>query len=289
MWSWSAWAITIRFRMYWALRGISRPRAFSTARTEAMACTVVQTPQMRWVNSHASRGSRPKRMSSMPRHIWPEAQASRTLPPSTSTSIRRWPSIRVIGSMVIVLLMDSPRALDRRRSGAAQDGEGLDGRDVQHKLERDQAERDQELGQRGEVGPVRPRAECDHVRVDPEERAGQEQQDRGAHLPQGPRAALRGEQDRGACRGEEDLGQEGDPCRARDERELARHRDLDEAEGHPEQRDPCCHPGEGGEHGGLAPPAEDGRREARLEHHDRVSDQDAIHEEQEREPQRVHP
>src|SRR5512135_2162487 len=168
MWSCSAWAITIRFRMYWALRGISRPRAFSTARTEAMACTVVQTPQMRWVNSHASRGSRPKRMSSMPRHIWPEAQAFWTLPPSTSTSIRKWPSIRVIGSMVIVLLLESPLALGRRRRGSAQDWEGLDGRDVQHDLERDDAERDQELGHRREVGPVLPRAEGDQVRVEAE-------------------------------------------------------------------------------------------------------------------------
>src|SRR5271166_3850899 len=235
MWSCSAWAITIRLRMYWALRGISRPRAFSTARTEAMACTDVQTPQMRWANSHASRGSRPRRMSSMPRHIWPEAQASWTLPPSTSTSIRRWPSIRVIGSMVIVLLMESPLALGRRRSGAAQDWQGLDGHDVQHDFERDDAECDQELGQRGEVGPVRPRAECDHVRVDAEERAGQQQEDRGAHLPHGPRAALLGEQDRGARHGEQNLGQEGDPRRARDERELARHRHRDEAEGHPAQ------------------------------------------------------
>ena len=66
----------------------------------------------------------------MPRHIWPEAQASRTLPPSTSTSIRRWPSIRVIGSMVIILLMESPLAMGRRGSGAAQDWQGLDGHDV---------------------------------------------------------------------------------------------------------------------------------------------------------------
>ena len=83
-------------------------RAFSTARTEAMACTVVQTPQKRWVNSHASRGSRPWRMRSMPRNICPEDQELRTLPPSTSTSMRRWPSMRVIGSMVIRLLMPVP-------------------------------------------------------------------------------------------------------------------------------------------------------------------------------------
>ena len=45
--------------MYCALSGISSFSAFSTARTEAMACTVVHTPQKRWVKSHASRGSRP--------------------------------------------------------------------------------------------------------------------------------------------------------------------------------------------------------------------------------------
>ncbi len=43
--------------------------AFSTARIEAIACTVVQTPQMRWVKAQASRGSRPFRISSMPRNI----------------------------------------------------------------------------------------------------------------------------------------------------------------------------------------------------------------------------
>ncbi len=62
-------------RMYWALIGISMPRAFSTARTEAMACTVVHTPQKRCVKNQASRGSRPCRMFSMPRHICPEDHA----------------------------------------------------------------------------------------------------------------------------------------------------------------------------------------------------------------------
>ena len=75
--------------MNWAFIGISSPSAFSTARTEAIACTVVQTPQKRWVKSQASRGSRPCRMVSMPRHIWPEDQELLTLPPSTSTSMRR--------------------------------------------------------------------------------------------------------------------------------------------------------------------------------------------------------
>ncbi len=87
--------------MYWALSGTSSCSAFSTARTEAMACTVVHTPQMRWVMVHASRGSRPCRISSTPRNIWPEDQAFFTRPPSTSTSMRKWPSMRVMGSMVM--------------------------------------------------------------------------------------------------------------------------------------------------------------------------------------------
>ena len=36
-------------RMYWALTGMAMSSAFSTARTEVIACTVVHTPQMRWV------------------------------------------------------------------------------------------------------------------------------------------------------------------------------------------------------------------------------------------------
>ena len=41
-----------------------------------MACTVVQTPQMRWVKAQASRGSRPFRISSMPRNMVDDDQAS---------------------------------------------------------------------------------------------------------------------------------------------------------------------------------------------------------------------
>ena len=44
----------------------------------------------------------------MPRHIWPEAQAFVTVPPSTSTSMRRWPSMRVIGSMTILAIVTPP-------------------------------------------------------------------------------------------------------------------------------------------------------------------------------------
>src|SRR3989304_5570559 len=71
----------IRWRSSRALRGGTAPIAFSTARIEAIACTVVQTPQMRCVNTQASRGSRPFRMISMPRNIVDDDQASRHAPP----------------------------------------------------------------------------------------------------------------------------------------------------------------------------------------------------------------
>ena len=71
-WSWMCWAPAIRFRISRALGGISMPSAFSTAYTEVCAWTVVQTPQMRCAQIQASRGSRPWRMSSMPRNIVPE-------------------------------------------------------------------------------------------------------------------------------------------------------------------------------------------------------------------------
>ena len=79
----------IRLRRSRALGGGTAPIAFSTARMDAMAWTVVQTPQMRCVNTQASRGSRPLRISSIPRNIVEEDQASFTFPPSTSASIRR--------------------------------------------------------------------------------------------------------------------------------------------------------------------------------------------------------
>src|SRR6516164_858973 len=101
MWSCTeCWAI-IMFRMYWALSGTSTFSACSTERIDEMACTVVQTPQKRWANDQASCGSRPLRIVSMPRHIWADDQALVTVPPFTSTSIRRCPSMRVIGSSVI--------------------------------------------------------------------------------------------------------------------------------------------------------------------------------------------
>ena len=65
-------------RMICALVGTLMSSAFSTERTEASACTVVQTPQIRSQNAQASRGSRPCRMTSNPRHMVPEDMASPT-------------------------------------------------------------------------------------------------------------------------------------------------------------------------------------------------------------------
>ena len=87
-----------------AFFGILIPSASSTERTDASACTPVHTPQMRSTNAHASRGSRPLRMTSRPRHIVPVDTALRmTLSLSTLTSIRRCPSMRVIGSTTMRL------------------------------------------------------------------------------------------------------------------------------------------------------------------------------------------
>ena len=99
-WSWTSWLPAIRLRMSSALGGGEAPIAFSTARTDAMACTVVQTPQIRWAQIQASRGSLPSRIVSIPRNIVAAAHASVTLPPRTSASMRRWPSMRVTGSIL---------------------------------------------------------------------------------------------------------------------------------------------------------------------------------------------
>src|SRR3990167_3950650 len=94
----------IRLRIRLALGGILMPRAFSTARHEATACTTVQTPQIRWVKAQASRGSRPVSTCSIPRNWVALAQASAIRPFSSCTSIRRWPSIRVVGSTTTLVL-----------------------------------------------------------------------------------------------------------------------------------------------------------------------------------------
>ena len=76
--------------MMFAFFGILIASASSTERTDASACTPVHTPQMRSTNAQASRGSRPFRMTSRPRHIVPVDTALRiTLSLSTLTSMRR--------------------------------------------------------------------------------------------------------------------------------------------------------------------------------------------------------
>ncbi len=70
----------MRLRSRRAFGGGFDPTAFSTARTEAIACTVVHTPQMRCVNTQASRGSRPLRIISIPRNMVEDDHASLTAP-----------------------------------------------------------------------------------------------------------------------------------------------------------------------------------------------------------------
>src|SRR5450755_341830 len=117
-WSWTSWLPAIRLRTSSAFGGGVAPMASSTARTEAIAWTVVHTPQIRCAQIQASRGSRPSTIFSIPRNIVPDAHASVTLPPDTSASIRKWPSIRVTGSILIRVtptLRSCVRRLRRRR------------------------------------------------------------------------------------------------------------------------------------------------------------------------------
>ena len=70
-----------------------------------MPWEVVQTPQMRWEKAQASRGSRPRMIISMPRIMVPQLEARVMSPlPSTSASMRRWPSMRVIGSTTSLVI-----------------------------------------------------------------------------------------------------------------------------------------------------------------------------------------
>src|SRR5450759_2319526 len=93
-----------RFRMVFAFAGILMFRASSTARQLATAWTAVHTPQSRWVKAHASRGSRPCMMISMPRNCVDDAHALAIFPFSDCASMRRWPSMRVIGSTTTLVL-----------------------------------------------------------------------------------------------------------------------------------------------------------------------------------------
>ena len=63
------------------------------------ACETGHTPQMRCTICAASSGVRFSTTISMPRKQPPDTQASDTLPLVTSISTRRWPSMRVIGSI----------------------------------------------------------------------------------------------------------------------------------------------------------------------------------------------
>ena len=118
---------TIMLRIVFALGGMRMSRASSTARSEATAWTTVHTPQMRCANAQASRGSRPCSTSSRPRNCVHVAHASATIPFSACASMRRCPSMRVIGSTTsLVLAMSaSPQASGRPRSAADSLGRGL--------------------------------------------------------------------------------------------------------------------------------------------------------------------
>src|SRR5574340_382989 len=121
----------IRLRISCALLGISMSSAFSTARTEAMPCTSVHTPQMRCASAHASRGSRPRRMISMPRTMVP-ADEARVMRPeaSVSASMRKWPSMRVTGSTMmrfVVVISVSSTVQKFRQDAVLRRGLGIVG------------------------------------------------------------------------------------------------------------------------------------------------------------------
>src|ERR1019366_6675164 len=103
-----------RLRMVFAFAGILMSSASSTARQLATACTVVHTPQMRCTNAHASRGSRPCMMVSIPRNCVDVAHALEIFPFSDCASMRRWPSMRVIGSTTTLVLAIVRLLLGRR-------------------------------------------------------------------------------------------------------------------------------------------------------------------------------
>src|SRR5512134_693904 len=108
MWEWTNWLPSIRFRTIRALSGGFTWKESSSDRVLVCPWETGQTPQILCVTNHASRGSLPFRMISNPRKSVPELQASLTFPFSTSTSIRRCPSMRGIGSMTTRLAMGSP-------------------------------------------------------------------------------------------------------------------------------------------------------------------------------------
>jgi len=88
-WSCTYCEAIIRLRTSSALYGTGYLSASSTARTEVTPWTSVHTPQIRCAKAHASRGSRPRRMISMPRTIVPDEYAAAIVLPSMRTSMRR--------------------------------------------------------------------------------------------------------------------------------------------------------------------------------------------------------
>lgn len=99
-----------RSRISLAWMGTGYCRASSTAARAAMAWVPVQTPQMRSTKAHTSRGSRLQAITSMPRYCVVDVQAFLITPSPASISTRRWPSMRVTGSMTTRL--DSGTAAD---------------------------------------------------------------------------------------------------------------------------------------------------------------------------------
>src|SRR3569832_2216660 len=102
---------------------MARCSASSTERTEAMPCTRVPPPPPRWANAQASRGSRPRRMISMPRTMVPAEYAWVILPlASVSASMRRCPSMRVMGSTTTrcAVVMCSGLQVFRQQLGQAE-------------------------------------------------------------------------------------------------------------------------------------------------------------------------
>src|SRR5437762_7024305 len=105
----------MRLRSSRAVGGGTAPTAFSTARTEAIACEVVQAPQILCANAHASRGSRPFRIVSMPRNIVDDSRASVTRPLSISTSTWRCRSIAIR----VIVRLHPPHRVDYAARGDA--------------------------------------------------------------------------------------------------------------------------------------------------------------------------
>src|SRR5262245_19560095 len=235
--------------MYCAFGGIGSWSASSTARTDAIAWTVVQTPQKRCANTHASRGSRPRRIVSMPRHIVHETRESVTWPPSTTTSTRRCPSMRVTGSIVsrVAMRVESPfgviGACRRHQAVPRRDRRGEDRERLNREAEpddcdRDPAKHDEQLRQRREIdvlraaGPVREGGRREAIEEGGEPREGRHVVEDAWRLAHAARA-----EDERRDQEADVLGEEEHTVAVERERrtELTAPGDVREAEPEPEQ------------------------------------------------------